>query len=326
MRSAAEPGTPLLLVVAPTARRVDAEAVRVARDVLSAATSVKLALPEDLPELDRMLTHRGRRRPVVIGDDRALHHVVRLLHRQSALGTGPIGLVPVGEGTALATSRALGIPARPEEAARAVLRGADRQLDLLVDEDGGVVLGAVRIPGREGGGRAARGGPGAAGRPPIGADRSPGANTIASSSWTSGGPGASRAPGAAAEPELPGPAGRLARLGGAVGEAVSGAVRGALPGGLPGGARRRLRIEADGRVLAEPGQPIRSVAVEVRGGGRMEIRIQAHHPLYARARQLVISGAEFEYLADSAPGGPVERRIWTVQPGAWRLHVPLPRG
>ena len=58
----------------------------------------------------------------------------------------------------------------------------------------------------------------------------------------------------------------------------------------------------------------------------MEIRIEAHRPLYARARQLVISGAEFDYLADSAPGGPVRHREWTVQPGAWRLHVPLPRG
>jgi hypothetical protein len=298
---------------------VDGEAVRVARDVLSAATSVKLALPEDLPELDRILSHRGRRRPVVIGDDRALHHVVRLLHRQSALGTGPIGLVPVGDGPALATSRALGVPARPEEAARAVLGGAERRLDLLVDEDGGVVLGAVRIPCREAGGR------GASGRPPIGADRSPGANAIASSSWTRGGPGASRTPDPA---DLPAPeddastAGRMARLGGALADALGGA----LPGCLPGGGRRRLRIEADGRLLAEPAHPVRAVAVEVRDCGRMEIRIQAHRPLSARARQLVISGAEFEYLADSARNGPVDSRVWTVHPGAWRLHVPLPRG
>jgi len=398
---------PLLLVVAPAARAVDGEAVRVARDVLSAAASVKLVLPENLGELDRVLEHRGRRRPVVIGDDRALHHVVRLLHRQRSLDAGPIGLVPVGRGEAMSVARALGVPSRPEEAARAVLRGAERRLDLLTDDSGGVAVGAVRIPGRgRGSGRpaalrtrragarreaglpeeAAAAGPEAV--PAAGAASAVAAEAAAvkaadaeavvgveavaeaepqvragveaqveasGASPSAEAPTAAAArvpsPSSAASPHGPFPAERpgdhpngaarspSANSAGAEVEVRPGRSRPRLPfGGLLGawgalGSGQRLRIEADGRLLTDLDRTVRQVAMwklpcasgdereglvelVVRGaaGGRGAMRVWA--------REVTVTGADFEYLADSALGGPVRTRTWTVVPQAWRVIVP----
>ncbi|MFI9270177.1 diacylglycerol kinase family protein [Kitasatospora sp. NPDC052896] len=139
---------PLLVLLDPVARAADGEAVRIARDVLSGGADVKVVLPESAAELDRVLSHRGRRRPVVIGSDLTLQRVVQALHRQRELGSGPLGLVPVGRAPAVALARALGVPSDPVAAARAVLAGVPREFGMLLDDDGGVVLGEVRIPGR----------------------------------------------------------------------------------------------------------------------------------------------------------------------------------
>lgn len=146
---AVDPDAPgqLLVLLDPVARRTDGESVRIARDVLSGGADVKVALPESPSELDRVLAHRGRRRPVVIGSDLALQRVLQALHRQRELGSDPVGMVPVGRPETVATGRSLGVPAQPVAAARAVLHGAARKLDLLVDDGGGVVFGGVRLHG-----------------------------------------------------------------------------------------------------------------------------------------------------------------------------------
>ncbi len=139
---------PLLVLLDPAAREADGEAVRIARDVLAGGADVKVVLPTSAAELDRVLSHRGRRRPVVIGSDLTLQRVVQALHRQRELGSGPVGLVPVGSAEAVVLARALGVPVEPVAAARAVLGGVVREHGLLLDDSGGVVLGEVRIPGR----------------------------------------------------------------------------------------------------------------------------------------------------------------------------------
>jgi hypothetical protein len=53
-------------------------------------------------------------------------------------------MVPVGG--ALALAAALGVPTGAVAAARTVLDGVERRLDLLVDDSDGVVLGGLRIP------------------------------------------------------------------------------------------------------------------------------------------------------------------------------------
>ncbi|AVH57442.1 MULTISPECIES: diacylglycerol kinase family protein [Streptomyces] len=134
----------LLVVIDPVARRTDGESVRIAKDVLSAGAATKVCLPDGPEEFARALTRRGSRRPVVVGDDRALLRAVSLLHRQRELAACALSLVPVGG--VLSLARSLGVPTGAVAAARAVLDGAERRLDLLVDDSDGVVLRALRIP------------------------------------------------------------------------------------------------------------------------------------------------------------------------------------
>ncbi|GEC06322.1 diacylglycerol kinase [Streptomyces spinoverrucosus] len=134
----------LLVIIDPVARRTDGESVRIAKDVLSAGAATKVCLPDGPEEFARALQRRGSRRPVVIGDDRALVRAVSLLHRQRELAGSVLSVVPVGSAVGLTT--ALGVPSSAVSAARAVLEGVERRLDLLVDDSDGVVLGALRIP------------------------------------------------------------------------------------------------------------------------------------------------------------------------------------
>ncbi|MFG3202116.1 diacylglycerol kinase [Streptomyces sp. NPDC048192] len=133
----------LLVIIDPAARQADGESVRIAKDVLSAGAAAKVCLPDGPEEFARALGRRGSRRPVVIGDDRALVRAVSLLHRARELAGCTLSVVPVGD-TRLAES--LGVPGGTVAAARAVLDGAERRLDLLVDDSDGVVLGALGIP------------------------------------------------------------------------------------------------------------------------------------------------------------------------------------
>ncbi|MGP3926540.1 diacylglycerol kinase [Streptomyces sp. 8N616] len=302
----------LLVVIDPTARRIDGEAVRIAKDVLCAGATAKICLPEDPEEMARALSRRGSRRPVVVGDDAALLRIVALLHRERALSASALALVPVGESaTEVALARALGVPAGPVEAARAVLDGVDRKLDLLVDDSDGIVLGGLRIPAVP----AARGGGGTGGR---GRWWEPGLRTCRTlvRSLTATGPDSS--------PSVAG--------------APPGQSRGQeqRPGQRPGRGERgghRLRVEADGVLLADLDQPVEAVSVTTAGAhsdddglARVVVQPSAEGgggaPRTARARAVTVSGPDFRYHADTRVGGPVRTRTWTLQSAAWRLTLP----
>ncbi|MFD4502399.1 diacylglycerol kinase [Streptomyces sp. NPDC058457] len=134
----------LLVIIDPAARETDGESVRIAKDVLSAGAAAKVCMPDGPEEFARVLARRGSRRPVVVGDDRALVRTVTLLHRRRELTGCVLSMVPVGG--ALSVAHTLGVPTGAVAAARAVLDGVERRLDLLVDDSDGVVLGALRIP------------------------------------------------------------------------------------------------------------------------------------------------------------------------------------
>ncbi|MFE9255643.1 diacylglycerol kinase [Streptomyces sp. NPDC006879] len=156
-RSAA--GSGLLVLIDPVARRLDGESVRIARDVLCAGAPAKVCVPEGPTDFARALARRGGRRTVVVGDDGALVRTVALLHRERDLGADALALVPVGAPSALSLARSLGVAGGAVAAARAVLDGAVRSHDLLVDDSDGVVLGGLRIPEALGTDRPASGGP-----------------------------------------------------------------------------------------------------------------------------------------------------------------------
>ncbi|MFF4950944.1 hypothetical protein [Streptomyces chattanoogensis] len=329
------------MVIDPVARRTDGESVRIARDVLSAgagAAGAKICLPEGPEEFARVLARRGQRRPVVIGDDRALLRTVGLLHKERELGQVTVSVIPVGAPASVGLSRALGVPTDAVAAARTVLDGGERAMDLLTDDSDGIVLGGLRIPGGGGQGEYAAG----PAHPVERAGRADGHRP-----WW-------------------GPAARTARTALAMLAPAAG-----LGGGIGFGGRRarvpahRLRIEADGVVLADLDRPVRGVSVvtglrgmagmsgmagmagmtgvaegrrgavpagrdggeghDGGGGGLAEVEVRwpgEARPVRTRARAVTVSGADFHYRADAVVGGPVRTRTWTVQAGAWRLTVP----
>ncbi|MFB7653978.1 MULTISPECIES: diacylglycerol kinase family protein [unclassified Streptomyces] len=282
----------LLVVVDPVARRTDGESVRIAKDVLSAgAAGTKVCLPDGPEEFARALGRRGSRRPVVVGDDRALLRAVGLLHRRRELTGCALSVVPVG--SALGLARSLGLPTGAVAAARAVLDGAERRLDLLVDDSDGVVLGAVGIPPVASGGPEEYGedvvrGESGVGRPWLRTCQSL-VRTLASS--------------------------RPARA--------------AVVPGVGGAAR--LRVEVDGETLVDLDQPVEAVSLIPGPAGMAVVEVRplpvgaesAPVPLTGSGRTVTVSGAHFRYRADAVVSGPVRTRTWTVREGAWGLTLPV---
>ncbi|MDQ0812160.1 hypothetical protein QFZ63_003874 [Streptomyces sp. B3I7] len=300
----------LLVVVDAAARRTDGESVRIAKDVLSAGAATKVCLPDGPEEFARALLRRGARRPVVVGDDRALLRTVALLHRRRELAGCALSMVPVGGPVALA--RSLGLPGSAVAAARAVLDGRERRLDLLVDDSDGVVLGGVRIPSGAGTGAGAGGFPGDGG-PEDG--------------WGFGAEAAGGA-GRGAAGGRPRPWLRTCRS----------LVRtlAARPARSGGGDPQRLRVEVDGETVVDLDQPLESVSVRPGGaGGLVTVELRPVSPgaavetLRATGRRVTVSGADFHYRADDTVlCGPVRTRTWEAREGAWGLTLPsvLPRG
>ncbi|MEU0780535.1 diacylglycerol kinase family protein [Streptomyces sp. NPDC006173] len=281
----------LLVVIDPVARRTDGESVRIAKDVLSAGAATKVCLPEGPEEFARALIRRGARRPVVIGDDGALLRAVALLHRQRELAGCGLSLVPVGG--VLSLSRALGVPLGAVAAARAVLDGAERRLDLLVDDSDGVVLGALRIPSL------------------------PARAAAALGTVPSGEPGED-----GAHPWLRTCQSLVRTL----------ASRPTRPAAGPAHSPSRLRIEVDGVCVVDLDQPVETVSVTPGASGtgaEIEVRpvsVGAEAtPLRLTGHRVTVSGADFRYRADSVVSGPVRTRTWTVRESAWGLMLPTVR-
>lgn len=345
-------GDQLLVVIDPLARHTDGEAVRITKDVLSAgAASTKICLPDGPEEFARALTRRGSRRPVVVGDDRALLRTVAQLHRQRELSACAVSLVPVG--TALGLARSLGVPTNPVTAARTALDGTERRLDLLVDESDGVVLGRLRIPALSGatsldteeeGATDAEGANGDEDGD-TGAAAGPGPDT--GSGWGSGrdadsgtGTEARRGVRAEAGAGVGGPQSWLRGWPQSLVRTLSTRPPRPVRGSRPLRPARirvtssavvgpsRLRVEVDGVLLVDLGQPVEAVAITLGTGGKADVEIRPVAvgadavPLHAVGKSVTVSGADFRYRTDSLIAGPVRTRTWTALEGAWGLTLP----
>ncbi|MET7289841.1 diacylglycerol kinase [Streptomyces sp. NPDC005573] len=274
----------LLVIIDPAARQTDGESVRIAKDVLSAGAAAKVCLPEGPEEFARALGRRGSRRPVVIGDDRALVRAVTLLHRHRELAGCALSVVPVGDA---GLARSLGVPPGTVAAARAVLDGAERRLDLLADDSDGVVLGALGIPPAPLRASAAQ---------PVPAGSGPPWLRTTYRSYRSLVRTLSARP--ARLPDTP----------------------------AAGPARLRIDVDGETVVdLDQPVEAV-SVTPGAAGLARVEVRplsVGAEATwLRARGRTVTVTGADFRYRADAVVSGPVRRRTWRVMEGAWGLVVP----
>ena len=134
---------PLLLITNADAGSTDTENVEKALAVLRDAADVEVCATSNPGELDGVLHRRGSRRVVVAGGDGSLHAVVAALHRRHELDDVVLGLIPLGTGNDFA--RGTGIPLDPEEAARVVVKGDVRPVDLIVDCVGNVVVNNVHV-------------------------------------------------------------------------------------------------------------------------------------------------------------------------------------
>ena len=134
---------PLLVISNSDAGTADQVALGQALAILRAGASIELASTSNPGELDGVLHRAGSRRIVVAGGDGSLHAVVAALHRRHELADRVLALLPLGTGNDFA--RTAGIPIDIEAAARLVLEGEVRPVDLIVDETGEVVVNNVHV-------------------------------------------------------------------------------------------------------------------------------------------------------------------------------------
>lgn len=292
-----------LLVFTDPGQDGDGEPVRVALDVLRAATQVKVVSPAGPAALSQALEKRGKRRPVVVGGDELLHTVVQALHQRRELAGSLIGWVPLRARYDLAGM--LGLPADPAGAARIVLSGVERWLDLLVDDAGTVAVNSVRV-----------------GAPAVPSDQPPGSPPLA---WFAARisarlgllPGGPHRGGWRLRVEADGTVltdldRRVAVVGLGNGSDVAG---GALAADISPDDGLAEVVVAEAPRRPWPGQPA--------------ARLGEHAPREgvrtARAKAVTVSGQDFPYAADDVQCGPVRLRTWTVEHSAWRLTVPTLR-
>jgi YegS/Rv2252/BmrU family lipid kinase len=295
--------TELLVITNAAAGSAHEQAVEAAIGTLRERADVEVVATESPEDCAVAVTGRGSRRLVVCGGDGSVHVIVSALHRAGDL-EDPIGLIPLGTGNDLA--RTMGLPLDPVEAARALLDGQPRPLDLLVDDAGCVVVNAVHLG--------------------VGAEAARAAASL--------------------KPRL----GRLAYL-------VGGLTAGASTAGW------HLAVEVDGQELVSRQRPVLQVGIGLGrsvGGGSpltphsvlddrmadvvvsravgplarlgyaLRLRRGAHvdrpDVLTARGKEVAASGEPFHYNADGEVHGPVERRVWTIDPRGWRLVAPPSTG
>jgi YegS/Rv2252/BmrU family lipid kinase len=132
---------PLLVISNADAGTADEDSLATALAVLRKECSVEVQATSKPGELDSALHRAGSRRIVVAGGDGSLHAVVAALHRRHDLEGAVLGLLPLGTGNDFA--RANRIPLDIEEAARTLLEGKPRAMDLIVDEVGEIVVNNV---------------------------------------------------------------------------------------------------------------------------------------------------------------------------------------
>ena len=193
----------------------------------------------------------------------------------------------------------MGLPLKPAEAARVVLAGEPRQLDLLVDDTGGVVVNAVHLGV---GAEAARNA--AALKPRLGRLAYLVGGVTAGAAAT-GWQVAVRVDGRQlVDSERP-----VLQVGIGLGRWVGGGSRPSPHSILDDGLADVVVSEAVGP-LARLGYGLR-----LRRGSHVD----RPDVLTARGKEVVAAGEPFHYNADGEVHGPVERRVWTIHPEGWRL-------
>jgi YegS/Rv2252/BmrU family lipid kinase len=294
---------PRLLVIYNAAAGGASGAARAAAlDVLRRDADVVVVAVEDPEQVVDVLGEHPGRDPVAVGGDGTVHQVVAALARRDELATRTVGLIPLGTGNDLA--RSLELPTDPADAARVVLAGRGRAMDLLADDAGGIAVNAVHL---------GVGGEASAAAQPL----KPFLRRLA---YVAGAVVAGfRATGWRLRVEVDG-------------RAVADGRRRVLMVGIGNG-----RTIGGGTPLApnaDPGDTQADVVVSFATGlpQRLRYAVQLRHGRHPRSPDVValrgsritVSGEPTVVNADGELGGVVTRRTWRVVPHCWRITVPDP--
>jgi len=301
---------PLLVITNSAAGTADADSLIAALEILRARASVEVAATSNPGELDGALHRAGSRRIVVAGGDGSLHAVVSALHRRHELADACLALLPLGTGNDFA--RCMGIPLEIKDAARLVLDGEVRQVDLIVDELGAVVVNNVHVGA---GAQASRNGAGWKTR--LGSIGIGGLNL-----------GKLGYPIGALQTAFAPPALRLhVEVDGlVVNDLHQPVLMVAVGNGTSVGGGAELTPEADPEngtfdvLISRAVGPLAKVAYAAR------LARASHHQrddvVYLRGRQVSVSGEEFYGSADGEIFGPERQRTWHVEPAAYSMVLP----
>jgi len=291
---------PLLVVTNEAAGGTADAQVDAALTVLRSATDVRREVCREPDDLGRVLDGLGERALVVVGGDGSVHTAVAtLLSRGELSADRPIGLIPLGTGNDLA--RTLAIPLDPAAAARALLAGRPRPLDLVVDDAGGVVVNAVHLG--------------------VGAEAAQKASALKDRLGRAAYAVGSVAAGAGAtgwhlkvvvDGVMVNLEGEALMVAVANGRSIGGGAP-LAPDASPDDGLVDVVVATSTGPLARLG-----FAVALRDGEHVE----RDDVLVVRGRSVTVTGDPFPLNADGELDGPVSARTWTVQPAAWSLLVP----
>lgn len=291
----------VLLVTNELAGRAEHDAVATVVDVLGAAGPVEWLECHDPGDLDGILDRRGDRTLVVVGGDGSLHTMLAALWRRREAGDCPVGLIPLGTGNDFA--RGVGLPLDPAEAAQLIVDGEARPADLVTDDAGGVVVNAMHVG--------------------VGADAAVRARPLKRflkiGAFPLGGMLAGlRAPGWRLRIEVDGHtvvSGRERVL--MAGLANTPSIAGGTATLAPGASVTDGRLNVVVSTAVGPWQRL-GYGIRLMRGTHTE-RADVQH---VTGRTVTIAGEPFHTNADGELAGPFRRRVWTVQPGAWRCVLP----
>ena len=301
---------PLLVITNSDAGTADEESLDLALAVLREHVSVEVQATGDPGELDGVLHRAGSRRIVVAGGDGSLHAVISALHRRNDLKNSVLGLLPLGTGNDFA--RGTDIPLDIEEAARVILHGEVRPMDLVVDEVGEVVVNSVHVgaganASRRGARWKERLGSVGVGKANLGKLGYP--IGAALTAWN---PPILRL--------------RVEVDGQVVNDFDQPVLMVAVGNGPSVGGGAELTPEAspeDGRfdvMISRAVRPLQRVAYAVRLG------VARHHlaeeATYLRGSTVSVTGEEFWVSADGEIYGPERQRTWHVEPEAYSMVLP----
>ncbi|MGB7450286.1 MAG: diacylglycerol kinase family protein [Ornithinimicrobium sp.] len=133
----------LVIANAAAGSAEDADVDRVL-STLSSLAETDVVIPDGDDGMAKALRSANGRDIVVMGGDGSLHWVLQSAYEHDLLSTiGAVGLVPMGTGNDFA--RGMGLPLDLMDAARIAVEGEKTEADLLVDEDGAVVVNVAHV-------------------------------------------------------------------------------------------------------------------------------------------------------------------------------------